>query len=106
MIVIVSCFYLPSVPEIRVGDHADLEVRLCARDSDIVIDRQLQLGRQIPPAAGVAVDGDGVPAMRPGRAPGIELVGAFGLNTKIIPDKGLGGLCPFFVLGGLGDGKF
>ncbi len=52
----------------------------------------------------MVVDGDGVPAMCPGRAPGIELVGAFGLNTKIIPDKGLCGLCPFFFLGGLDDG--
>ena len=42
--------------------------------------------------------------MRFGRASGVELVGASGLNTKIIPDKGLGGLCPFFLFGGLNDG--
>ena len=50
------------------------------------------------------VDGDSVPAVRSGRTAGIELVGAFGLNTKIIPDKGLSGLCPFFVLGGFDNG--
>ena len=102
--VIVSCWDLPSVSEIGVGDHADLEVRFYARNIDVVVDRQLQLCQQIPPAACVVVDGDGVPAMRSGRAPGVELVGAFGLNTKIIPDKGLGGLCPFLFLGGSDDG--
>lgn len=101
--VIISCSYLPSVAEIRVGDYADLEVGLHARDIGVVIDRQLQLSQQLPPTAGVVVDGDGVPAVRAGRTPGIELVGAFGLNTKIIPDKGLGGLCPFFFLGGFDD---
>lgn len=65
---------------------------------------QLQLGKQISPAAGVVVDGDGVPTVRLRCAHGIELVGAFGLNTKIIPDKGLSGLCPFFFLRGFGDG--
>ena len=74
------------------------------RNINVVVDRQLQLGQQIPPAAGVVVDGDGVPAVCLGCTPVIELVGAFGLNTKIILDKGLGGLCPFFFLGGLGDG--
>ena len=81
-----TCFRLSlrliSVPEIRVGDHADLEVGLRARDIDFVVDRQLQFGQQLPPASGVVVDGDGVPALRPGRAIGIELIGAFGLNTK------------------------
>ncbi len=95
---------LTSIPKIRVGDHADLEIRFYARNIDVVVDRQLQIGQQIPPVAGVVVDGYGVPAMRPGHAPGTELVGAFGPNTKIIPDKGLGGLCPFFVLGWLDDG--
>ena len=52
----------------------------------------------------MVIDGDGIPAMRPRRAPGVELVGAFGLNTKIVPDKGLSGLCPFFVRGGFDDG--